>query len=38
MHESVDPAGREQMYVWDAGTLGMSGMHYVFTQSVAILS
>lgn len=28
LSESVDPAGREQMYIGGAGTLGLSGMHY----------
>lgn len=28
VNEYLDPAGHEQMYMWDAGTLDLSGMHY----------
>lgn len=29
LNESVDPAGCEQMYMWDAGTLGLSAVNYI---------
>lgn len=29
MRESVDPAECEQMYMWDAGTVGLSGVRYI---------
>ena len=29
LNESVDPAGWEQMYMWDAGTLGLSAVNYI---------
>lgn len=38
LNDSVDPAGCEQMYMWDAGTLDLSGLHYFHSHSVAIFS
>lgn len=34
LNEYVDPAGGEQMYMWDAGTLNLSDLQYF--RSVAI--